>query len=293
MDSAPNAQQEQVERSERLNKVAPIGDISHTGFSLAAIKIQSGSQDELERILSSKIDRAHGAYRNAPVVLNVEDVDKLNDLDFFALQELCRRHDLFLLGVTGVVNEDRAEALIRRRIPVVNSKRYERIREENLKPKIITQFLEVKVPVQVPVPYEVKVPYEVNVPAPVKIVRRNVRSGETINGQNSSIAIYGSLGAHARIIASHHIFVFGNVNNADLFAGAPKDNNDPGLTDAIIHVQGNLEPGVLAIAGNYRTAEDFYNDPQLQQIKAQHSGIVVTLEDTNLRYFSAADFALG
>ena len=280
MDSAPQVQHNSL----------PVGDISHTGFSLAAIKIQSGSVEELEQILSSKVDRAHDAYKHTSVVLNVENVGNLNSFDFLKLQDVCRAHDLFLVGVTGVINEDRYEALVRRRIPVVNSNRYARIREENLKPKIITKFIEVKVPVQIPVPYEVKVPYEIPVPAPVRIVRRNVRSGEKINGDNASIAIYGSVSTHARVDASHHVFVFGNVNGADIFAGAPKNDQDPGLEDAIIHVQGNFNPGVISIAGNYRTGEDLDNDKELSKVCAKKEGLVITLNDGNLNYSTLPDF---
>lgn len=280
MDSAPQVQHNSL----------PVGDISHTGFSLAAIKIQSGSVEELEQILSSKVDRAHDAYKHTSVVLNVENVGNLNSFDFIKLQDVCRAHDLFLVGVTGVINEDRYEALVRRRIPVVNSNRYARIREENLKPKIITKFIEVKVPVQIPVPYEVKVPYEIPVPAPVRIVRRNVRSGEKINGDNASIAIYGSVSTHARVVASHHVFVFGNVNGADIFAGAPKNDQDPGLEDAIIHVQGNFNPGVISIAGNYRTGEDLDNDKELSKVCAKKEGLVITLNDGNLNYSTLPDF---
>ncbi|MCK0534347.1 MULTISPECIES: hypothetical protein [unclassified Anaerobiospirillum] len=279
MDSAPTGSK----------KVIPLGDISHTGFSIAVIKIREGTAAELESILASKIDGSMGTWRNSPVVLNVEDVGNLNSFDFLTLQSVCREHELFLIGVTGVVNEDRAESLTRRRIPVVNSSRYNRIRESNLKPRIITQFIEVKVPVPIIKPYEVQVPYEVKVPGPVKIIRRNVRSGESISAQNSSIAIYGSLGSHARIIASHHIFVFGNVNEADLFAGAPMDDDDPGMADSLIHVQGNFNPGVVAIAGNYSSGEDLYNDPLLTAVRNKNRGVVISLDDTNLKYQSVID----
>lgn len=279
MDSAPTGSK----------KVIPLGDISHTGFSIAVIKIREGTAAELESILASKIDGSMGTWRNSPVVLNVEDVGNLNSFDFLTLQSVCREHELFLIGVTGVVNEDRAESLTRRRIPVVNSSRYNRIRESNLKPRIITQFIEVKVPVPIIKPYEVQVPYEVKVPGPVKIIRRNVRSGESISAQNSSIAIYGSLGSHARIIASHHIFVFGNVNEADLIAGAPMDDDDPGMADSFIHVQGNFNPAVVAIAGNYSSGEDLYNDPLLTAVRNKNRGVVISLDDTNLKYQSVID----
>lgn len=277
MDSAPTG----------ITKDIPVGDISHTGFSLASIKIQDGTVEELENILANKIDNSFGIFRNAPVVLNVENIGNLNSFDFFTLQEICKQHGIFLIGVTGVINEDRADALTRRRIPVLNSTRYSRIREANLKPRIVTQFIEVKVPVPVPKPYEVPVPYEVKVPTPVKIIRRNVRSGEIITGQNSSVVIYGSVGAHARITASNHIFIFGKVTSADLYAGAPMDDNDPGMTESIIHIQGSFDPGLVAIAGNYRTAEDLENDPLLVQIRKKNEGVVISLEDNNLKYLSA------
>lgn len=277
MDSAPTG----------ISKDLPVGDISYTGFSIASIKIQDGTVEELENILVQKIDNSFGIFNNASVVLNVEDLGNLNTFDFFTLQELCKQHGIFLIGVTGVVNEDRADALTRRRIPVINSTRYSRIREANLKPKIVTQFIEVKVPVPVPQPYEVPVPYEVKVPTPVKIIRRNVRSGETITGQNSSVVIYGSVGAHARIMASHHIFIFGKVFGADLFAGAPMDDNDPGIAESTIHIQGSFDLGLVAIAGNYRTAEDLENDPLLDQIRSKNKGVVISLEDNNLKYLCA------
>lgn len=279
--------------TESKQTVTPHGDVSHTGFSIASIRIQEGTVDELEMILRQKIDTSSAGYLHAPVVLNVEEVGNLNTFDYISLQEVCRQHNLFLIGVTGVVNEDRADALVRRRIPVVNSTRYSRIRQENIKPKIITQLLEVKVPVEVPVPYEIKVPYEVKVPAPIRIYRRNVRSGETINGQNSSIAIYGSVGSHARIIASHHVFIFGSVKGADIFAGTPKSTDDPGLTDAIIHVQGEFTPGIIAIAGNYSTAEDLDKEPELIEVQQKNNGIIITLKDGQLKYSAINDYRQG
>lgn len=273
------------------NKETPVGDVSHTGYSLTTIKIREGTVDELERILEQKIDKAHGAYRNSPVIVNVEDVGNLNSFDFFKLQEVCKKHELFLIGVTGVVNEDRADALVRRRIPVVNSKRYARIREENIKPKIVTQFLELKVPVPVEVPYEIRVPVEVKVPAPVKVVCGLLRSGQTITAPHSSVSVYGNTGDSSRVIASHHIFIFGDVNGSELFAGAPKSESDPGLADSIIHVQGSFNPKIVGIAGNYCNADDLDSYSDFERVRRQQNGAVVTLEGNRLRFYTVEEFA--
>lgn len=273
------------------NKETPVGDVSHTGYSLTTIKIREGTVDELERILEQKIDKAHGAYRNAPVIVNVEDVGNLNSFDFFKLQEVCKQHELFLIGVTGVVNEDRADALVRRRIPVVNSNRYARIREENIKPKIVTQFLELKVPVPVEVPYEVRVPVEVNVPAPVKVMCGLLRTGQKILAPNSSVAFYGNTSDSSRVIASHHVFVFGDVNGAELFAGAPKNESNQGLEDSIIHVQGSFNPKLIGIAGSYCSAEDLDNNADFDRVRRQNNGAVVTLEGNRLKFYTIHEFA--
>lgn len=285
MNDTPQDLHHQQRESDRL------GNILFAGLRLATIQIQEGTVEELEQILAQKIDNTHGAYRHAPIMLNVENVSNLISFDFFKLQEICQQHELFLVGVTGVVNEDRADALIKRRIPVVNTKHFSRIRQENLKPKVITQFLEVKVPMQVEVPYKVEIPYPVTVPSPIKIIQRNVRSGETINGKDSSVVIYGSVGAHARIVASQHVFIFGNVNNAELFAGAPNDNADPGFITALIHVSGSFNPLLISIAGNYRTAEDLDTDQELNALRAQQKGIVVTLEQSNLKFHSVDNYS--
>ena len=88
-------------------------------------------------------------------------------------------------------------------------------------------------------------------------------------------------------MASHHIFIFGKVFGADLFAGAPMDDNDPGITESTIHIQGSFDLGLVAIAGNYRTAEDLENDPLLDQIRSKNKGVVISLEDNNLKYLCA------
>ena len=58
----------------------------------------------------------------------------------------------------------------------------------------------------------------------------------------------------------------------------------------MIHVAGKFNPGVLAIAGNYRTAEDLDNDPDLTRLRQQESGVVITLENSNLKFRSIAAY---
>lgn len=272
-------------------RLSQLGDISHTSFSLVSIKVGMGTVNELEQILTNKVDSTHGAYNNASVVLNIEDVENLNDLDYYLLKDVCKKHNLYLMGVTGVTTDEQVAIVTKRRIPIVNSIKHNRQREENIKPKIVTKLVEVKVPVPVEIPFKVEVPYQVKVPVPTKIVRRNIRSGETIAGINSSVAIYGSVGAHAKIMASNHIYIFGSVKGADIIAGAPMSESDPGFIDAMIHIQGDFNPGLISIAGNYLTAEDIDNDSKLKTVLAKKDGLVITLEGSTLNYSSISDYS--
>lgn len=267
----------------------PLGDISRNSFSMATIRVRTGTAEELDNILTQKVDVSAEVYRNTPMVLNIEEVSAFYSIDYASLQQICRKHEVFLIGVTGVTDEKKAAELSERNIPIVNSSKYSRILKENMKPKIVTQTVEMKVPIKVEVPVEVRVPVERKVPEPIHIVRRNIRSGETVNGQNCSLVIFGSVGFMSRIVATHHIFVFGDVNGASLSAGAPADQQDPGLTDSVIYVQGNFNPGILSIAGNYKTAEDLERDDRLAALKDKNDGITVSIEDNNFIFGSLAD----
>ena len=78
-------------------------------------------------------------YNNSSIVIDIANVNFLHELDFKAMQALCREYGVFLIGLSGVINEDRAKTLSDMNIPIVNSTKFARMREENFKPRIITK----------------------------------------------------------------------------------------------------------------------------------------------------------
>lgn len=280
---------------EEKSAQAYAGGISRTGFSLNVIDLQSGSLDDLPLILQQKIAPNHEAYRHHSFVLDISRISNLNSLDFAALQQQCLEYQIYLIGVCGVTSEDAAALLAQKGIPLVNTNKYARVREENLKPKVVVEKVEVKVPVEVPV--EVKVPYEVKVQVPVPVnqpltvVNRTVHSGETISAPGNSVVVFGSVGSGARIIASHHIIVFGDIKGGEVYAGSPRDASDPGYTEAFIYSAGKFNPSLVSIAGNYQTAEDMESDPLIGPLQGKDVCVVVSLEGTSLRYWQADEFA--
>ena len=162
-------------------------------------------------------------------------------------------------------------------IPIVNSTKFARTREENFKPRIITKTVEVKVPVQI------KVPYEVRVAEPLMVINRNLRSGDLISAPNNSVLVIGNVASTARIIASHNIIILGDLHG-DVLAGAPKGQDTKGYPSGMIYVSGLFEPSLVAISAQYQTADDLECNHKLQGIYGSRGGIKVTLTNDMLNY---------
>lgn len=262
--------------------------ISRTGYSFNTILLSTGTIEELEKLLEQKVRPNADAYLNSPIVIDVSTIDYLRQLDYKLLVDTCRKYGLFLIGFSGVHTEERAQTLASMNIPVVNSTKFARMREENFKPRVITKTLEIQVPVHIPTPYEVKVPYEVRITEPMMVINHSLRSGEYISAPDTSVVIMGNVARTARIISSHNIFVFGDLLG-EVYAGSPKDQNTEGYTKAFIYASGVFQPTLVAIAGNYQTADDMENNRSLDSLYGEDSSVIVSLNDRSLNYCHVKD----
>jgi len=263
--------------------------MNRSGYSFNTISLKSADPLELSAFLEQRIAPCSELYDNTPVVLDISELAYPEFIDYTAFKKICEKFNLYLIGVCGITTEQRAEPLIKKGIPIVNTTKFARIREENFKPRVVTQSFEVKVPVKVPVPYEVKVPYEVRIPEPMMIVARNVRSGERISSRGNSVAIFGSVANGAEVIASHNIIIFGDLNGS-VYAGSPDSNDKPGYPQGFIYTQGQFNPTLVAIAGNYQTADDMLRDPLSGPVRKYSKCLLVTLDGNTLNYQKAEDF---
>ena len=254
------------------------GSFTSTGYALKTFVITKGSVDELREILEKRVDTApEGFFTNAPIVLDISEVSAPQQLPFDDLKKLCREHGLFLLGLSGITDEDVAKKMGQAGIPVVNSSRYARVREENFKPRVITKTVEVEVE---------KI---VRDPEPMLVIRRNVRSGESIQAPGNSVTVLGSVSRGARIIASHHVIVLGDLLG-EVYAGSPKSSHDPGTPQAFIYCGGRFGPTFVAIAGNYQTADDMEHENLPMDSGREMRGLIVTWDGHRLNYIRSRDF---
>ena len=78
--------------------------IARTGYSLTTITLNEGTLEELKDILEKKIAISPEVYNNSSIVIDVANVNFLHELDFKAMQALCREYGVFLIGLSGVIN---------------------------------------------------------------------------------------------------------------------------------------------------------------------------------------------
>ncbi len=263
--------------------------ITRTGYSFNTILLQNGTAEELSDFLEKKISPNAEAYDNTPVVLDVSNVNNLYNLEYAQLQQVCAEHSMYLIGLSGIHSEERAKILTEKKIPIVNSTRFARMREENFKPRVITKAVEIQVPVRIPEPYQVKVPVEVKRPEKMMVINHSLRAGESVSAPGNSVLVLGNVARTARIVASHNIFVFGDLYG-EVYAGAPKDRNTSGDEKGLIYVSGVFQPTLVAVAGNYQTADDMESNQSLKSLYGEDTSVIVSLANgKSLNYVHVKD----
>lgn len=246
------------------------GGLMRTGYSFNTIVIKDLNLEHLEQLLTLKVSPNREFYAFAPLVLDVSAVSNFEDLDYKKLVDICNKFDIYLIGLSGITSEEVINLLKTKKVPVVNSNRFVRIREENLQPKIITKTFEVEVPVKVNVPVEVKIS------EPLIVINRNVRTGEIITAKDNSVVIFGNVAATARIIASHNIIIFGSLFG-EAYAGSPKNAESSGYEPSFIYTSGTFKPTLCAICGNYQTADDMEHDSKIIPFYGKKQELLVYL----------------
>lgn len=246
------------------------GSLMRTGYSFNTIVIKDLNLEHLEQLLTLKVSPNREFYAFAPLVLDVSAVSNFEDLDYKKLVDICNKFDIYLIGLSGITSEEVINLLKTKKVPVVNSNRFVRIREENLQPKIITKTFEVEVPVKVNVPVEVKIS------EPLIVISRNVRTGEIITAKDNSVVIFGNVAATARIIASHNIIIFGSLFG-EAYAGSPKNAESSGYEPSFIYTSGTFKPTLCAICGNYQTADDMEHDNKIIPFYGKKQELLVYL----------------
>ena len=185
---------------------------------LPVAHVQSADIELIGRELSAKLGQAAALFRDAPLVIDLADVE-LQSLDVAALLDLLRGHGMVPIAVRGGSVQQQASARERGLGIVQRRKAARAARHAPAQP-----------------------------PARERLVTQPVRSGQRVFVPEGDLVVIGQVNTGAEVLAAGNIHVYGPLRGRAM-AGVDGDASARILTTC-------LEAQLVAIAGVYRALED-------------------------------------
>ncbi len=208
----------------------PALEFKSSTFSVPVLVVSSNDLIVIEQQLQAKIKLAPEFFKNSPLVLDVQEINKHKmDIDIAATIELIRKLGLLPIGIRGG-NAQQNEKAISLGIPV-HSVHTSAITAEAKKPKAPSPEPEAKDLLQ----------------TGTTIITQPIRSGQRVYAAGDLIII-APVSAGTEILAEGNIHVYGSLRGRAL-AGVQ------GNADARIFCT-DLQAELISIAGNYKISED-------------------------------------
>ncbi len=218
-----------------------------SAFTMMVLKLIDPEDPAFFALLADKVNQAPGFFRNAPVVLDFEDladIVRLPDIGSF-LQQL-RQTELIPIGIVGGSRALQEQA-IAAGLSVLPPGRAVRAATEDESPGKRAK----------PVPVVAVASAELY--RPTMLVHEPVRSGQQIYAQHGDLIVTAPVGAGAELVADGNIHIYGPLRGRAL-AGVNGDAN------ARIFCQ-SLEAELISIAGLYRVSEDIESSHGKQPVQ--------------------------
>jgi septum site-determining protein MinC len=202
-------------------------------FSVPVLVLSSDNLVVIEQQLQEKISLAPEFFRNSPLVLDLQEINKQGyDIDISALIDVIRKAGLLPIGIRGGNIQQNKQAL-ELLIPVY-SIHSGGVSAETLKQKTITPAPEPKTDTDTD-------------NTTTTLITQPIRSGQRIYAAGD-LVILAQVSAGAEIIAEGNIHVYNSLRGRAL-AGVR------GNTEARIFCF-DLQAELISIAGNYKISED-------------------------------------
>ncbi len=208
-------------------------------FTMLVVSIETEDLSLLSEQLNKKRLMAPDFFRNAPIVVQIEN--STLDVDFSELQDVVRKQGFLLSGISGDLSEEQTRAIHEHGIATVTSS----IRQTKKPEPQLSQDQEtVKQQSEQQSGNFVK----------TKIHNGRVRSGQQIYAKEGDLVINGDVGAGAEVIADGNIHIYGTLRGKAL-AGAMGEQ-----TASIFCL--SLCPELVSIAGVYTLSDDLPSEFQ-------------------------------
>lgn len=223
--------------TEHPENPGPCFEFKGTSISLVFVELYFFDEHDFEMLMRNKIGQSPGFFRDAPIVIDLEKYQGLpDDLNFFTLIGLCRRHNMHIVGVRS--NNDRhinqAKAAGLAIIKPGGKKSTDVCPEKEDEP-------------EPPATVTTQAGTELTA-IPPKVVTQPVRSGQQIHAPHGDLIVLGPAQPGSELLAAGNIHVYGPLRGRAL-AGI---NGDEGARIFAL----SLEAELVSIAGQYKISED-------------------------------------
>lgn len=219
--------------SQKTSNTPPALEFKSSTFSVPVLALSSVDLDVIEQQLQEKVSLAPEFFRNSPLVLDLQEINKHGyEIDIAALTDIVRKAGLLPIGVRGGNLQQNKQAL-ELLIPVY-SIHSGGVSTENKKQKKITPLPEQKADSGADV-------------TTTTMITQPIRSGQRIYAAGD-LVILSQVSAGAEIMAEGNIHVYNTLRGRAL-AGVR------GNTEARIFCF-DLQAELISIAGNYKVSED-------------------------------------
>lgn len=204
-------------------------------FSVPVLVLSNDDLVVIEEQLQEKISLAPEFFKNSPLVLDLQEINKKGyDIDIAALAGIIRKAGLLPIGIRGGNIQQNKQALDL--LLPVYSIHSGGVSADTQKPKTITPVPEPKTDTNV----------DVDVTG-TTLITQPIRSGQRIYAAGD-LVILAQVSAGAEIMAEGNIHVYNTLRGRAL-AGVQGD------TEARIFCF-DLQAELISIAGNYKVSED-------------------------------------
>ena len=224
--------------SQKTPKTPMVLEFKSSTFSVPVLVLASDDLAVIEQQLQEKTNLAPEFFKNSPVVLDLQEINKRGyDIDIIALTDTIRKAGLLPVGIRGGNVQQNKQAL-ELLIPVY-SMHSGSVSVENKKQKtIVVPVIETKADEDVDI--------EANSTA-TTLITQPIRSGQRIYAAGD-LVILSQVSAGAEIMAEGNIHVYNTLRGRAL-AGVR------GNSEARIFCF-DLQAELISIAGNYKISED-------------------------------------
>jgi len=195
-------------------------DLKGSLFTLTVLHLRKPDPALIDARLAEKIQQAPGFFNNAPVVIDLEGLNEPHEaVDFSALHEVLRKHNMIPVGVRHGSPELRAAALLAG-LPALPETRPATAKKPEAPETVTTN---------------------------TRIHTQPVRSGQQVYAVEGDLVVLGAISPGAEVLADGSIHIYGPLRGRAL-AGVRGDRR------ARIFCQ-SLEAELVSVAGQYRLIE--------------------------------------